>query len=262
MRVHRIQAPQIGKTVVFFEEYRATQPGQAHRQRVVSLVLEPASQRIRAVQWFFKTGPTHDRKPLDPAAVAKLGRVDFTFFPTCDLYFDYEPGGQRYRAGMLPKACICEHPNDGQVHADLKMLLHPTQLWYRDRSIRLPNGAARGEIDGFCWLLFYRSTALPFAQNQGVWKGMFRLCDAEGRLTAEFPSEIIARIEDRGGQQLYRHINRYTPPDAPQQVIESTGEVRERRVWFENERLSGWSMNFPAGTSGRGSVIVMDYKDG
>lgn len=91
---------------------------------------------------------------------------------------------------------------------------------------------------------------------------MFRRCHAEDRLTAEFPGEIIARIEDRGGQQLYRQSNRYTPPDAPQQVIESTGEVRERRIWFENERLSGWSMNFPADTSGRGAVSVMDYKDG
>jgi hypothetical protein len=262
MRVYRIQAPHIGNTVLFYEEYRATQPGLANRQRVVSLVADPASQRIRAEQWFFKTGPAYDRKPLDPAAVSKLTREDFTRQATCDLYFDFEPNGQRYRGGMLPKACVYEHPVDGMVYADFEMLLYPTQLWYRDRSIRVANGTVRGEIDGFSWLLFDRSTALPTAQNQGVWKGVFRRYDAEGKLTEEFASEIIARIEDKAGKQVLRQTNRYSPPNAPQQVIESTGEVREGRIWFENERLAGWSMNIPADTSGRGAVIVMDYKDG
>jgi hypothetical protein len=262
MRVYRIQAPQIGKTVLFYEEFRATQPGLANRQRVVSLVLDTTSQRIRAEQWFFKTGPTYDRKPLDPAGVSKLTREQFTRHPTCDLYFDFEPNGQRYRGGMLPKACVYEHPGDGMVVADFEMLLYPTQLWYRDRSIRVSNGTVRGEIDGFSWLLFDRSTAVSTAQNQGVWKGVFRRYDAEGKLTAEFPSEIIARIEDKGGKQMLRQTNRYSPPNAPQQVIESTGEVRDGRIWFENERLSGWSMNIPADTTGRGAVIVMDYKDG
>ncbi len=262
MRVHRIQAPQFGKTVLFFEEYRATQPGLANRQRVVSLVFDAPSQRIRAQQWFFKTGPTYDRKPLDPGAVSKLSREDFTLQPTCDLYFDFEPNRQRYRGGMLPKACVYEHPGDGMVYADFEMLLYPSQLWYRDRSIRLTSGTVRGEIDGFSWLLFDRNNTVPTAQNQGVWKGVFRRYDAEGKLTAEFPSEIIARIEDQGGKQLLRQTNRYSPPNAPQQVIESTGEVRDGRIWFENERLAGWSMNIPADTTGRGAVIVMDYKDG
>jgi hypothetical protein len=45
-------------------------------------------------------------------------------------------------------------------------------------------------------------------------------------------------------------------------VIESQGEIRDGRIWFENERLSGWSMDIPGDDSGRGAVIVMNYKDG
>jgi hypothetical protein len=262
MNVFRIDAPQIGRAVLFFEEFRGTQPGRANRQRVVSLVFDPKTRRIRAEQWFFKAGPTYDRKPLEPAAVAKLPRTEFTRQPTCDLYFDFESELRRWRGGMLPRACVYEHEVDGMVYADFEMLLYPQQLWYRDRSIRLVNGTVRGEIDGFSWLLFDRASNAALLTSQGVWKGTFRRYDADGKLTAEFPSEIIARVEEKDGRQVFRQTNRYTPAGAPPQVIESTGEIRDGRVWFENERLSGWSMNIPADTSGRGAVIVMDYKDG
>ncbi len=262
MQVYRIDAPQLGKAVLFYEEFRATQPGRAHRQRVVSLVYDAKTRRVRAEQLFFKTGPTYDRKPINPQSVARLTRDDFTRQATCDLYFDYEEKLQRYRGAMLPRACVYEHEVDGMVYADFEMLLYPTQLWYRDRSIRLVNGTVRGEIDGFSWLLFDRSTTGSVARNQGVWKGTFRRYDADGKLTAEFPSEIIARVEQKDGRQVFRQTNRYSPAGAPQQVIESSGEIRDGRVWFENERLSGWSMDIPADTTGRGAVIVMDYKDG
>jgi hypothetical protein len=262
MKVHRLDAPQIGRTVLYYEEFRDTQPGRAHRQRVVSLVFDARSRRIRAEQWFFKTGPTYDRKPLEPAAVARLAPTDFTRQSNCDLYFDYEESLKRFRGGMLPRACVYEHEVDGMVYADFEMLLYPGQLWYRDRSIRLVNGTVRGEIDGFSWLLFDRSAPASAARHQGVWKGTFRRYDADGRLTAEFPSEIIARVEQRDGRQILRQTNRYSPAGAPEQVIESSGEIRDGRVWFENDRLSGWSMDIPADTTGRGAVIVMDYKDG
>ncbi len=263
MQVRRIDNPRIGATVLFYEEFRATQPGRAHRQRVVSLVFDPATRRIRAEQWFFKSGPAYDRAPLDAVAVAKLGRDAFTHQSTCDLYFDYEVKWQRWRGGMLPKTCVYEHELDGTVYADFEMLLYPSQLWYRDRSIRLGNGTVRGEIDGFSWLLFDRAAAaVSSARNEGVWKGTFRRYDADGKLAAEFPSEIIARIEQVDGRQVLRQTNRYSPAGAPQQVIESQGEIRDGRVWFENERLSGWSMDIPGDDSGRGAVIFMNYKDG
>ena len=262
MKVIRLDAPQLGKAVLFYEEFRATQPGRAHRQRVVALVFDARTQRVRAEQLFFKAGPTYDRKPMDAASVSKMTLADFQRQPNCDLYFVYEAQWQRYRGSMLPKACVYKHEVDGMVYADFEMLLYPQQLWYRDRSMRVANGTIRGEIDGFSWLLFDRSSAPDMARQQGVWKGTFRRYDADGKLTAEFPSEIIARVISKDGKQVFHQTNRYSPAGAAQQVIESYGEIRDGRIWFENERLSGWSMDIPADASGRGAVVVMDYKDG
>ena len=266
MQVHRIDAPQIGRTVLFYEEFRATQPGSAHRQRVVSLVFDAQQQRVRAEQWFFKAGPTYDRKPIDVASVARMTPADFQRQPDCDLYFSYEEKLGRYRGGMLPRACAYQHEVDGQVYADFEMLLYPDQLWYRDRSIRVGNGTVRGEIDGFSWLLFDRANAparMPaMTRRQGVWTGTFRRYDADGKLTAEFPSEIIARVITQDGKQVFHQTNIYRPPGAPVQTIQSFGEIRDGRVWFSNERLDGWSMDLPGDPSGRGAVIVMNYKDG
>jgi hypothetical protein len=262
MHVVRLAAPQLGRTVLYFEEFRASQPGTAHRQRVVSLVFDAKQQQVRAEQLFFRSGPAYDRQPLAPDAVAKMALTDFRRQPTCDLYFTWEAAYARYRGSMLPRTCIYEHEVDGWVHAEFDMLLGPTELWYRDRSIRIANNTIRGEIDGFSWLLFTRSTPPAVARHQGVYRGVFRRYDAAGKLTAEFPSEIIARVIDRDGQQVFHQTNTYSPANAPRQVIDSHGEIRDGRIWFANERLEGWSMDIPGDATGRGAIIVMNYKDG
>jgi hypothetical protein len=262
MQVVRLDAPQIGRTVLYFEEYRGTQPGTAHRQRVVSLVFDPKMRQVRAEQYFFREGPAYDRKPLAAAKVAKMQPTDFRRQPNCDLYFTWEAANKRYRGAMLPRTCVYEHEIDGWVYAEFEMLLYPEELWYRDRSMRVMNGTIRGEVDGFSWLLFTRSKLPEVARQQGVWRGMFRRYDADGKLTSEFPSEIIARVVNRDGKQVYHQTNTYRPSNAPQQVIQSFGEIRDGRIWFSNERLEGWSADIAGDPSGRGSVIVMNYKDG
>ncbi len=266
MSVHRLDAPQLGSTVLYFEEMRETAPGTAHRQRVVTLVADPDSGLIRAEQWFFKAGPTYDRKPLAPASVARLSRADFRRVAECDLYFVHEPAFDRYRASMRPRACEYDHEVDGRVYAEFDMLLYPDQLWYRDRSLRVRDGSIRGEIDGFSWLLFDRRRqppALPsIATQQGVWRGVFRRYDAAGKLLAEFPSEIVVRIRPEGARLVYHQTNIYRPAGEAPQRIDSYGEVRDGRIWFANERLEGWSMDIPGDPSGRGAVLVMTYKDG
>jgi hypothetical protein len=159
MRVARISAPDIGKVVLFFEEYRSATPGLAHRQRVVSLVRDEERGVVRAEQWFFRTGPAYDRKPLAPEAVARMTRADFQHQASCDLYFTFEEPLDRYRGSMLPRACQYPQGADGIVFAEFDMLLYPGELWYRDRSIRVADGSVRGEIDGFSWLLFDRRNA-------------------------------------------------------------------------------------------------------
>ena len=142
----------------------------------------------------------------------------------------------------------------------------PNQLWYRDRSIKLMNNKIRGEIDGFSWLLFDKRdpelAMQSIARLIGVWKGTFRRYDAEGKLTAEFPSEIIARFKREGNSARYHQTNRYQLPDSKLQVIESIGEVRDGRIWFANERVDGWSMEVAQDTSRRMTVLMMNFKDG
>lgn len=266
MSVHRLDAPQFGRTVLYYEEFRDSAPALAHRQRVVSLVVDPASGQIRAEQWFFNAGPTYDRKPLDPQAVARMPRSALRRVPECDLFFVHEPAFDRYRGSMRPRACEYDHEVDGRVYAEFDMLLYPDQLWYRDRSLRVRDGSIRGEIDGFSWLLFDRRdqpSILPaIATQQGVWQGTFRRYDADGRLVAEFPSEIVARIYPDGARLRYHQTNIYRAAGEPEQRIDSYGEVRDGRVWFSNERLDGWSMDMPGDASGRGAVLFMAYKDG
>ena len=159
MRVVRLEAPQLGEWVLFFEEMRASVPGLAHRQRVMLLELD-AAEGCEPVpvarQLFFREGPAYDRPPLDPALVARMARHDFRREPGCDLLFQWEEALQRWRGGMRPCACRYQHPESGLVYADFTMLLLPDQLWYRDRSLHLPDHTIRGEVDGFSWLLFDR----------------------------------------------------------------------------------------------------------
>jgi hypothetical protein len=265
MAVHRIRAPHFGSTVLYFEEFKDSTAPRAHRQRVVSLVADPQSGQVRAQQWFFGAGPTYDRRPMSAAQVEQLPPGSLRRIPECDLFFVHEVAHDRYRGAMRPRACEYDHEVDGRVYADFEMLLYPQQHWYRDRSIRVRDGSVRGEIDGFSWLLFDRAEprAMPaVARQQGVWRGVFRRYDASGQLLAEFPSEIIVRVETDGAAPRYRQTNIYRPAGAPVQRIESSGEIRDGRLWFENERLRGWSMDIQGDQQGLGAVLVMHYTDG
>lgn len=156
MNVWRVDMPELGDTVLFFEEYRATEPGTAHRQRVTSLVWDEKYQQIRALQYFFVSGPGYARPKLDPADVAQMGRADFQHVSTCDLFFHWDAENGRYQGSMHPYACTYDHVLSGMVFAEFDMLLYPDQLWYRDRSIKLSDNKVRGSIDGFSYLRFDR----------------------------------------------------------------------------------------------------------
>ena len=262
LKVVRIDAPQLGDRVLFFEEYRATQPGTANRQRVVSLVFDEKRQQVRARQLFFN-GAKHGRALLDPAVVARMPLAEFDLSrPSCDLWFRWEAAHERYRGAMDPGACISKDTSDGGSYIDYEMLLTGGELWYRDRTLRASDDTVRGEVDGFSWVLFTRSGSPHIAGQQGVWRGVFRRYDPSGKLTAEFPSEITMRVIPKDGRLDYHQTNRYFPEGKPKEVIESYGEVRDGRAYFGNARLEGWKMDVPDDPSQRSAVILMNYKDG
>ena len=271
--VERLQAPQLGEVVLYFQEFRASAPQLAHRQRVVVLGLDPQRGQVRAEQLFFRGGPTYDRPALAAAQVQTLGPEAFDRHPGCDLFFEAEPAFDRFRARMDPGACRYRHPQDGEVCAEFEMLLHPDQLWYRDRSLRLADGSVRGEVDGFSWLLFDRATGttgttgamgaeLPaLVRQQGVWRGTFRRYDAEGGLLETFPSTITIRVFQQAGRWRYHQSNLHGPEDAPLRRLEARGEIHSGRVWFASERYQGWAMDLPGQAPAAGSLLVMQPRD-
>jgi hypothetical protein len=272
LEVHRLEAPQLGRVVLYFQEFRATRPELAHRQRVVSLVVDPEAGCVRAEQLFLRGGPTYDRPPLEASAVAELSPEAFERHPGCDLFFRHEPEPDRWRGGMRPGACVYPHPDDGPVCADFEMLLHPDQLWYRDRSVRVADGTVRGEVDGFSWLLFDRAEAPilrpRLLEQQGVWRGTFRRTDADGSLQETFPSEIVIRVlGDAGngageGVPRYHQTNLYRPENGPERRIEAHGTIADGRVWFRGSSYEGWAMDLDSGGHGRSCLIVMHSLDG
>lgn len=270
MVVERLQAPQLGAVVLYFQEFRASAPQLAQRQRVVVLGIDPQRGAVRAEQLFFRGGPTYDRPPLAASLVAELGPEAFDRHPGCDLFFTAEPALDRFRARMDPGACRYHHPQDGEVCAEFEMLLHADQLWYRDRSLRLADGSVRGEVDGFSWLLFDRAEAaaglaeatLPaLVRQRGIWRGTFRRYDAEGVLRETFPSTITIRVSQDAGRWLYHQSNLHGTEDAPLRRIEAHGEIHSGRVWFASERYQGWAMDLPGEEPAAGSLLVMHPRD-
>ena len=153
MTLERVVAPQLGAVVLLLHEYKAPDVGIANRARVYVLKDMPDG-RVRAIQHFFKDGPTYDRKPTDAAAVAAMVPADFNFYPGCDLFFTFDAATGRYAGGMATRTCVYEHPTDGFVYAEFDQFVWPTATWYRDRSVKVATGTVRGSIDGFAYLRF------------------------------------------------------------------------------------------------------------
>ena len=266
MEVLRLEAPQLGEHVLFFEEIRESRPELAHRQRVMVLVDDSERKCPRAQQLFFRTGPTYDRPRIEPEAVARMVRTDFRHEDGCDLFFSHEDDLDRFRASMLPGSCRYDHAVDGPVVAEFDMLLHRDQLWYRDRSIRVADGRVRGEIDGFSWLLFDRRAPMKLpghlARQQGVWKGTWRSYDHDSLLQETFEGWVVPRFIERDGVICLEQTNHYPSRGGARQTIESSGEYRDGRIVFANERAEGWSERLSGDPTGRGSVIVINYRDG
>jgi hypothetical protein len=281
MRVRRLDAPAIGPVVLYLEEIKSDQPDKAHRQRVMTFNWKAETGEIEVEQLFFSTELAYDRHFIPAEDVARMKRADFTRAPGCDLFFAWDAARQRFKGGMRPRACQYVHPGSGEVFAEFDMILDRHRLWYRDRSIRIPGGAVRGEIDGFSWLRFDRLSDAPTlaggdrisreqmlrrmpltARMEGVWEGTFRRYDAAGALQDTLPSRIIIRFLPDGSPNDYAQTNILRPPGRPEQRIESVGRWDVDRLRFSNARLEGWAQDVAADPAGLTSVFHMTYKDG
>ncbi|WP_446830098.1 CpcT/CpeT family chromophore lyase [Candidatus Foliamicus sp.] len=281
MRVHRLDMPAIGNVVLFLEEVKMDQPHLAHRQRVMSLVWRESSGEIEVEQLFTSLEQAYDRPPIALEEVNKLDREDLFLVSECNLFFRWEPDTERFKGGMRPQACRYEHPQSGPVYAEFDMVLDRHRLWYRDRSIKVVDGSIRGEIDGFSWLRFDRLAAEPLLGNgdrisrtelrrrapltakmEGIWEGVFRRVDPEGKLIETLPSRIVVRLLPDGEVHDYHQVNLLNPDTDAEQRIESYGKWDVDRLRFFNDRLEGWAKAIADDKAGRTSVFLMEFKDG
>ena len=281
IRVYRLDAPAIGTTVLYLEEVKMDQPEKAHRQRVMTFLWHADRAEIEVQQLFFSTELAYDRPFLPPEAVRQMRREDFAEVPGCNLFFVWDEALERFKGGMRPRQCEYEHPGSGLVYAEFDMILDRHRLWYRDRSIKIPDGAIRGEIDGFSWLRFDRLSREPrlangdrisraqmlrrmpvMARMEGVWAGEFRRIDAEGALIEVVPSRVIVRFLPDGDAYDYHQVNITRPGEQGERRIESQGKWDVDRLRFSNARLNGWAQDLATDPSGLTSVFRMDFTDG
>lgn len=99
------------------------------------------------------------------------------------------------------------------------------------------------------------------ARHEGVWDGMFRRVDADGRIVEEFSSRIIKRfLPDEFWPMIYHQTNMYDLPDGTKQVIDTKGKYEDGKVWFESARVDGWQLDDPSDPFNRTVFLYMVYK--
>jgi len=91
-------------------------------------------------------------------------------------------------------------------------------------------------------------TDMPvLARHEGEWEGEYIYIDMDGKefdrhraqLSCAFPAE---------GQHAYYQINRYTWPDGRHQEIHFPATYRDKRIWWDTDRIFGSAWEIDART--------------
>ncbi len=107
----------------------------------------------------------------------------------------------------------------------------------------------------------FRDRFPALAKNEGVWDGMFRRVDADGRITAEFKSRIIKRyLPDETWPDMYHQTNIYNLANGERQQFDTKGWFADGKIHFSSDRVDGWQMDDPADSFQRTVFLYMVYK--
>lgn len=84
-------------------------------------------------------------------------------------------------------------------------------------------------------------TAMPLlARHEGVWDGWYRYYDSQGNAIDEHRSRLVCRLPETGPYP-YHQTNHYTWADGRAEEREFPGTLRDGRIWFDNELITGWA---------------------
>lgn len=78
------------------------------------------------------------------------------------------------------------------------------------------------------------------ARHQGEWQGTYTLIDINGQILDHHNSYLCCQFPEDKPDSYYQ-INRYTWPDGKEQEFHFPGVYRDKKVWFDTERLEGYS---------------------
>ncbi len=82
------------------------------------------------------------------------------------------------------------------------------------------------------------------ARQEGVWDGVYRYYDANGRLVDEHQSRLVCRLP-KSGPYDYHQTNHYTWADGRTEVRDFPATFRGDRIWFSNDLIDGWCAEVP-----------------
>ncbi|MBN3944104.1 MAG: DUF3598 family protein [Nostoc sp.] len=82
-------------------------------------------------------------------------------------------------------------------------------------------------------------TEMPLmARQEGEWSGSYTLVDTEGKILDKYTSHLSCKFIENPPYSYYQ-INRYKWPNGKQEEHHFPGLYRDKKVWFDTERLKG-----------------------
>ena len=92
------------------------------------------------------------------------------------------------------------------------------------------------------------------ARHEGVWDGIYRHYDADGNKTDEHKSRLLCRFPDKG-DHLYHQTNIYMWDDGKIETRDFPAQIKDGRLWWDNEFIQGWAADMTLDTNNRTTVL-------
>ena len=98
------------------------------------------------------------------------------------------------------------------------------------------------------------------AKQEGVWEGVYRYYDFDGRMVDEHASRLTCRLVQGSGWD-YHQTNLYTWTDGRTDTREFYGRWRDDRLWFEDGPIDGWAAESPLDPERRSLLLQWRRSD-
>jgi hypothetical protein len=98
------------------------------------------------------------------------------------------------------------------------------------------------------------------ARHEGVWEGSYLYYNAAGEKVDEHRSLLLCRFPE-AGDHPYHQTNHYTWPDGRKEVRDFPAAYRDRRIWWDNDLISGSAWEVGEDEKGR-SVMLYWQRQG